>query len=92
MIRPLRNLSAVAFLAAVIALPGVPVQAEGDSCEWIRYRCNGENVDFGGCEQSCGDLWQRCSNYCNGNVYDFYCEDGGSSRSGYCDCQEPCFE
>lgn len=93
MIRTLRNLSALAFLLAVFAIPPATMEAQGDFCATIRYRCNGENVDFSGCEQGCSELWSRCSSYCSsGNVYDFYCSDSGASRSGYCDCQQPCFE
>jgi len=93
MLRTLRNLLALAFFVTMVALPGSAVQAQGDYCASVRYRCNGMNVDFAGCVQSCGELWQRCSDYCApGSVFDFYCDDSGASRSGYCDCQEPCFE
>lgn len=93
MIRTFRNLSALAFLLTVLAFPGTGVQAQGDHCAWILYRCNGENIDFGGCVQDCGDLWARCSAWCDpGGVHEFYCEGNPGSTSGYCDCEEPCFE
>lgn len=92
MIRVCRNLAALCLL---LAIAGVPAKAVGmqdpeAACEFKDYYNDGEEVEFGGCANSCDWLEDHCSWYCGAEPTGFDCwGDHESGTSGYCWCSLP---